>query len=121
MFFVVFYLGDHNSTAEEEANDNPNKCSNRAQKWSRGIILTLIISFSWVGTFHLIRLCYERGSARSATIISTHPSNTDNHNRLINYINNETATISPSKESDKVKYTQKFQEKFSHKHCLSIK
>uniref|UniRef100_T1K8X0 Uncharacterized protein n=1 Tax=Tetranychus urticae TaxID=32264 RepID=T1K8X0_TETUR len=33
--------GDHNSTTEDEGTDNPNKCSNRAQKWSRGIILTV--------------------------------------------------------------------------------
>lgn len=60
-----FLTGDHNSNNEDDATDQANKCSSRARKWCRGIVLTILISFSWVGSFHLFKLCFERGKPRT--------------------------------------------------------
>lgn len=60
-----FLSGDRSSNIEEDGADNANKCSNRARKWSRGIMLTILISFSWVGSLHLFKMCFERGRSRT--------------------------------------------------------
>ena len=52
---------DHQSLhpSEEEETTSRSKCSERTKKCIRGVVLTLLIAFSWVGTLHLLKLTFH--------------------------------------------------------------
>jgi ABC-type glycerol-3-phosphate transport system permease component len=50
-------LGIHEQSETELEHDG--KCSNRTRKVLRGIILTILIAFSWVGTLHLLKMSFK--------------------------------------------------------------
>lgn len=53
------HIGDQQT--EDDGSDHPNasNCSDRTKKITKGLVLTIFISFAWVGTLHLLKLCYE--------------------------------------------------------------
>jgi len=52
---------DHQSLhpSEDEEEGGRSLCSTRTKRCVRGMILSLIIAFSWVGTFHLLKLTFD--------------------------------------------------------------
>lgn len=45
--------------SEEEETDSRSKCSERTKKCIRGVLLTILIAFSWAGTLHLLKLTFH--------------------------------------------------------------
>ena len=68
-------LGIHDQS-DTEGGDNEEKCANKTSKIFRGIILMLLISFSWVGSLYLMKISFQSEKTLFAVKAFTNESET---------------------------------------------